>query len=91
MISQKEVNRKFKDLVKAKYDGEASVSQMINWLIEKQVIPSSTMEIILIREEYYKRAKNDKAKNAKMDTAIEFDTSVPKVEGAIYYHKHLNL
>ena len=64
---------------------------MMDWLIEKNVIQQSQVELFIIRDEYFQRLKIDTAKNAKMDTSIELETSIPKVEGAIYYHKHLNL
>lgn len=91
MISHKEVNRRFKDLVNAKYEGSASVSEMLDWLIEKKVIQQSQVELFIVRDEYYKRLRVDTAKNAKYDTAIELATSTTKVENAIYYHKDLNL
>lgn len=78
-------------MVKERYKGEVTIDGIINYLLESNIITRQTALRYIIKDEYYKRLKEQNANcfEIKLDLSIKYNVSKPTIDNIIYKYSHI--
>lgn len=78
-------------IVKERFKGELTIDGLVDYLLQSGIISEKTALRYIIKDEYYKRLKEQNAScfDIKLDLAIEYNVSKSTVDNIIYKYSHI--
>lgn len=78
-------------IVKERYEGEVTIDGLIDYLLKTGIITKQTASRYIIKDEYYRRLKdqNQNCFEIKLDLAIKYNVSKDTVDNILYKYSHI--
>lgn len=78
-------------IVKERYRGDVTIDGLVDYLLKSGIISEQTALRYIIKDEYYKRLKQQDAScfDIKLDLAVEYEVSKSTVDRIIYKYSHI--
>ena len=78
-------------IVKERFKGELTIDGLVDYLLKSGIISEQTALRYIIKDEYYKRLKEQDAScfDIKLDLSIEYNVSKSTIDNIIYKYSHI--